>query len=145
MSSATDLAVESISLVLYWVTSAGQVRACDLDLQNSETIHQFLYEVPAGVAVFEDFLYVTLSSNNSIARINRLGRERKIGIITVTLSWHLLFRISEHTCGISKFSFSSALQLSPLDYSIRLRSLASRGYVYCSLVPRPVLRVWERD
>ena len=75
MSNAVDLAVEATSEMLYWVTSDRRVGAIDLGLQNSSEVHQFMYEVPAGVAVFEDFLYITLSSNNSIARVNRLRRE----------------------------------------------------------------------
>jgi len=78
VSDAIDLVVEATSGLLYWITSGRQVRSVDLGLQNSEEVHQFVYEVPAGVAVFEDFLYITLSSNNSIARINRLGREGRI-------------------------------------------------------------------
>ena len=75
MSNAVDLAVEATSEMLYWVTSDRQVGAVDLGLQSSSEVHRFMYEVPAGVAVFEDFLYITLSSNNSIARVNRLRRE----------------------------------------------------------------------
>ena len=75
MSNAVDLAVEATSAMLYWVTSDRRVGAVDLGLQSSSVVHRFMYEVPAGVAVFEDFLYITLSSNNSIARVNRLGRE----------------------------------------------------------------------
>ena len=74
VSNVVDLAVEATSGVLYWATSEGRVGAVDLGLQSSREIHRFMYEVPAGVAVFEDFLYITLSSNNSIARVNRLGR-----------------------------------------------------------------------
>ena len=75
VSNAVDLAVEVTSEMLYWVTSDRRVGAVDLGLQSSSEVHRFMYEVPAGVAVFEDFLYITLSSNNSIARVNRLGRE----------------------------------------------------------------------
>ena len=75
VSNAVDLAVEATSEMLYWVTSDRRVGAVDLGLQSSSEVHQFMYEVPAGVAVFEDFLYITLSSNNSIARVNQLGRE----------------------------------------------------------------------
>ena len=85
VSNVVDLAVEATSGLLYWATSEGQVGAVDLGLQSFREIHRFMYEVPAGVAVFEDFLYITLFSNNSIARVNRLGREGEGHTNTVTV------------------------------------------------------------
>ncbi len=74
ISGALDITVDHLTQTLYWVNSLGRIEASDFNGNHSSVGQLSSDDVPTGVAVFGDYLYVTLGSSDRIARVDKLGR-----------------------------------------------------------------------
>ena len=70
-----DITLDRVAEWLYWLTTGGVLEAISINSSEQTFVYSFPYEAPAGIAVFEDFIYVTLSANNTVARIDKWERD----------------------------------------------------------------------
>ena len=67
------MAIDVVDLKLYWVSDNGRVCCSSFDGSNQAVVYvSDQGAVFGGIAVFEDFIYLTNSANSSIIRINKL-------------------------------------------------------------------------
>lgn len=66
------MAIDVVDLKLYWISDNGHVCSSSFDGSNRNVVHVSEDVVFDGIAVFEDFIYLTDSANSSILRINKL-------------------------------------------------------------------------
>ena len=67
------MAIDVVDLKLYWVSDNGRVCCSSFDGSNQAVVYVGDQgAVFGGIAVFEDFIYLTNSANSSIIRINKL-------------------------------------------------------------------------
>ncbi|XP_019854787.1 PREDICTED: uncharacterized protein LOC100641362, partial [Amphimedon queenslandica] len=66
------MAIDVVDLKLYWISDNGHVCRSSFDGSNQGVVHVSEDVVFNGIAVFEDFIYLTNSANSSIIRINKL-------------------------------------------------------------------------
>lgn len=69
------MAIDVVRLELYWISNSGRVNRGGFDGSHVEVIHESgSGSVFQGIAVFEDFIDLTNSANDTIIRINKLTK-----------------------------------------------------------------------
>lgn len=80
VNNPSDIAVDVVRDRLFWTSSGGsQIESAsftgsDWSIVYSSVSVDLLF---SGLAVFEDYIYATVSGSNSIARINKFQRQGK--------------------------------------------------------------------
>ena len=70
-----DITIDLVAGRLYWISGDGCITSSPFNGMDSQTVFQIPNTVPVGIAVFEDFVYILLRSNKTIARVDKLMRE----------------------------------------------------------------------
>lgn len=69
------MAIDVVRLELYWISNSGRVSRGGFDGSHVEVIHESgSGSVFQGIAVFEDFIDLTNSANDTVIRINKLTK-----------------------------------------------------------------------
>ena len=72
-----DITIDFVAGRLYWIVGDGYITSSSFNGMDVKTI-SFSYGIPAGITVFEDFVYISLRSNGTIARVDKLARRGKV-------------------------------------------------------------------
>lgn len=81
------MAIDVVTDKIFWISNVGQVNCASLDGTNLEVVFTDDAVIFSGIAVFEDWIYLTESLNRTIVRVNKFNRP---GIVMILNHYNII-------------------------------------------------------